>query len=174
MKQCMYIPPKRYSVISTTLCAKTWFHCASASKFRNKNLLTDIRSSSTITFTGIGGSIEVTQLLHTMREQHSTFFPLILFQNPPSLPTTMLRDGTRCRLKIRPMTSREEGITSSKISSRLTIIRLPRLSQYRRPERVNVHEARSRRSKASQGPLPNDSLSVFQRYVGGHLKWHPH
>ena len=36
-------------------------HCASASNFRNKNLLTDIRPSSTITFTGIGGSIEVTQ-----------------------------------------------------------------------------------------------------------------
>ena len=35
-------------------------HCASASNFRNKNLLTDIRPSSTITFTGIGGRIEVT------------------------------------------------------------------------------------------------------------------
>ena len=36
-------------------------HCASASIFRNKNLLTNIRPSSTITVTGIGGSIEVTQ-----------------------------------------------------------------------------------------------------------------
>ena len=37
-------------------------HCASAAIFRNKNLLTNIRhTSSTITFTGIGGSIEVSQ-----------------------------------------------------------------------------------------------------------------
>ena len=36
-------------------------HCASASIFRNKNLLTNLRPSGTITFTGIGGSIDVTQ-----------------------------------------------------------------------------------------------------------------
>ena len=36
-------------------------HCASASIFNNKNLLSNIRRSSTITFTGIGGSIDVTQ-----------------------------------------------------------------------------------------------------------------
>ena len=36
-------------------------HCASALIFRNKNLLTNLRPSGTITFTGIGGSIDVTQ-----------------------------------------------------------------------------------------------------------------
>ena len=36
-------------------------HCASASIFRNKNLLTNLRPSGTITFTGIGESIDVTQ-----------------------------------------------------------------------------------------------------------------
>ena len=36
-------------------------HCASASIFRKKNLLTNLRPSGTITFTGIGGSINVTQ-----------------------------------------------------------------------------------------------------------------
>ena len=36
-------------------------HCASASIFINKNLLANLRSSGTITFTGIGGSINVTQ-----------------------------------------------------------------------------------------------------------------
>ena len=36
-------------------------YCASASIFGNKNLLTNIRPSGTITFTGIGGSIDVNQ-----------------------------------------------------------------------------------------------------------------
>ena len=36
-------------------------HCASASIFNNKNLLRNIRPSPAITFTGIGGSIDVTQ-----------------------------------------------------------------------------------------------------------------
>ena len=36
-------------------------HCASASNFKNKNLLTSPRLCSTVTFTGIGGSIDVTQ-----------------------------------------------------------------------------------------------------------------
>ena len=36
-------------------------HCASASIFRNKHLLTNLQLSSIITFTGIGGSIDVTQ-----------------------------------------------------------------------------------------------------------------
>ena len=36
-------------------------HCASASIFKNKNLLTNLRPSGTVTFTGIGGSIDVTQ-----------------------------------------------------------------------------------------------------------------
>ena len=36
-------------------------HCASASIFRNKNLLSNLRPSGAITFAGIGGSINVTQ-----------------------------------------------------------------------------------------------------------------
>ena len=36
-------------------------HCASASIFKNKNLLTNLRSSGIVTFTGIGGSIDVNQ-----------------------------------------------------------------------------------------------------------------
>ena len=35
-------------------------HCTSVSIFRNKNLHTNLRPSGTITFTGIGGSIDVT------------------------------------------------------------------------------------------------------------------
>lgn len=58
----MYIHPRQYYVISTILCARiSCDHCASASIFRNKNLRANLRPSGTITFTSIGGSIDVTQ-----------------------------------------------------------------------------------------------------------------
>ena len=45
------------STIHLVLCD----HCASPSIFKNKNHLTNLRSSRTVTFTGIGGSIDVSQ-----------------------------------------------------------------------------------------------------------------
>ena len=40
-------------------CARTSYYATTI--FKNKNLLTNLRSSGTVTFTGMGGSIDVTQ-----------------------------------------------------------------------------------------------------------------
>ena len=63
-------------------------HCASASIFRNKNLLTNLRPSGTITFTGIGGSIDVTQqgdfrVFGTVAHDERATFNVISVDSPP-------------------------------------------------------------------------------------------
>ena len=72
-------------------------HCASASIYKNKKLLTNLRSSGTITFTGIGGSIDFTQqgVGTVAYDERATFNVLSVDSLPTSSIVTYNHDD-RC------------------------------------------------------------------------------
>ena len=69
-------------------------HCASASIFKNKNLLTNLRPSDTITLTCIGGSTDVTQqgdfgvFCTVTYDEHATFNVISVDSLPKSSVVT--------------------------------------------------------------------------------------
>ena len=76
-------------------------YCASASIFRNKNLLTNLIPSGTITFTGVGGSIDVTQqgdfgVFGTVAYDERATFNVILVDSLPKSSVVTYDHAARC------------------------------------------------------------------------------
>ena len=76
-------------------------HCALALIFRNKNLLTNLRPSGAITFTGIGGSINVTQqgdfgLFGTVAYDKRATFNVLSVDSLPKTSVVTYDHADRC------------------------------------------------------------------------------
>ena len=90
-------------------------HCASASIFKNKNLLTNLRPSGTITFTGIGGSIDVTQqgdfgVFGTIAYDERATFNVISVDSLPKSSVVAYDHAARCHIKIGGVPTEQEEI----------------------------------------------------------------
>ena len=96
-------------------------HCASASILRNKNLLTNFRQSGTITFTGIGGSIDVTQQNDFGVYDERATFNVISVDSLPKSSVVTYNHAARCQTIIIQGEVWQERITSEEIFACISI-----------------------------------------------------
>ena len=94
--KAVYVPKQSYKT-STTLCAKISYFVTTV----HRTFLTNLRPSGTITFTGIGGSIDVTQqgdfgVFGTVAYDERATSNLISVDSPKSSKSSVYDHAARC------------------------------------------------------------------------------